>query len=262
MIKLEQLYSKQLDLVDASNQFHISAIFAQHVDLFDNWHCYRWGSERRPDKDRFSGTKRGRAVKLRYLRGFTMTYKNSTLFPKIDGNLWNMQQNQYRANVFRCTVCFVVGCVATVFLAGSSKLVTRRIHSPRLRLDCGVWSFCFWTHLPTHARSNKHRKYSYVQSHSQICCVPSDLKLFHENSSMQNELAFFQTHMQPHSNIYIDTLRSWFWMLWPTLKEIYEAGSLLSCVCLWLDTTWCPNLNSAQRPRAGVGTEVMRGAER
>lgn len=82
-----------------------------------------------------------------------MTYKNLTLFLKIDGNLW---QNQYRANVFRCTVCFVVGCVATVFLAGSSKLVTCRIHLPRLRLDCGVWSFYFWTHLPAYTRSHRH----------------------------------------------------------------------------------------------------------
>lgn len=162
---------------------------------------------------------------------------------------------------------FVVGCVARVILIGSSKLVICGIHLPRLHLDCGVLNVSFWTHLPTHARLhkhiNKHSEYSYVQSHSQICRIPPDLRLLHENASMQNELACF--HMQPHthkyarSNIYKDALRSWFWMLWPTLKEIYEAGSLLSRVCLWLDTIWRPNLNSAQRPRTGVWMVVMRG---
>lgn len=110
--------------------------------------------------------------KLRYVRGFTMTYKNSTLFLEVDGNLWNSGICNGISTELRCLdvrSVFVVGCVATVFLAGSSKLVTCRIHLPRLHLDCGVWGFCFWTHLPTHARLrrhiNKHSKYSSVQSH-------------------------------------------------------------------------------------------------
>lgn len=67
----------------------IKLTFAQHVELFDNWHCWRRGSERRPYKDRLSRTKGGRAVKLRYPRGFTMTCKNLTLFLEIDGIRWN-----------------------------------------------------------------------------------------------------------------------------------------------------------------------------
>lgn len=63
---------------------------------------------------------------------------------------WNMQQNRYRASVFRCTVCFCcLDRVATVILAGSSQSVTCRFHFSRLHVHRRVWSFCFWPHLPT-----------------------------------------------------------------------------------------------------------------
>lgn len=237
---------------------------------FDNWHCSRRGSECKPDKDRLSRTKGGRAVKLRYLRGFTVTCNNLTLFLeidgiKIDGKLWNSGICNRIGTELVCwdvRCVFLVACVATVLLASSSKLVTCRIHLPRLHLDCGVWSFCFWIHLPTHARLhrhiNKHSKHSYVQSHSQICCISSDLKLLHEDSSMQNGLAFFQTHMQPHTQVH-------------TLKYLYRHTAFLILDALaytpgdlwgWLPLVLCVSLTwyyLVSKPQLSTETERWSG---
>lgn len=199
----------------------------------------------------------------RYVRGFTTTYKNSTVFLEIDGNVWNSGicngiSPELMCLDVRCVL--VVGCVATVFCAGSSKLVTCRIHLPRLRLGCGVWSFCFWTHLPTHARlhrhTNKHSEQSYVQSHSQMCCIPSDLKRLHEYSSMQ--LAFFQTHMQPHTQVH-------------TLKYLYRHTAFLILDALaytqgdlwgWLPLVLCVSLTQyylVSKPQLSTETESWSG---
>lgn len=159
-------------------------------------------------------------------------------------------------------VFFVVGCVGTPILAGSSKFANCTIHLLRLHLSCRVCSFCFWTpsYTCTYAQACKQTQLQVLHV-KPFTNTPLDLYLLYINSSIQNELAFFQTHhahKYTHSNIYIDTLRSWFWMLWPTLEEIYEAGSLLSCVSL----TWYYFVSKPQLSTEAESWSGDRGNER